>query len=513
MEFILSTFPRFRFFTSLLVLFSVQAFAADGLAITLTPDGSVSGIAKHLSQNCRLCEHHMQDQTGAFILEHGEQSLMSRAWLVANAEKSIDVQYFIWSADNIGILATEALLVAAKRGVKVRVIVDDLLVDVKDIALLALNEHPNIDIKIYNPMHSVGVSKMKRALNVVTDFRGANQRMHDKTAIFDGVVGITGGRNMADEYFDYDHEYNFRDRDILLIGKAVNDMSENFDEFWSSDLSVPVDSLLQTQNFNNTTIHHYYSELHNYAADESNFEIEVRNMIEGMPDYFPSLFKNLVWTDVDFVNDSPGKNDNRFFLSGGSDSTDFLYDVIKNAKKEILIQTPYLVLPDGGFDVFSSLIERGVSIKIVTNSLASTDNLMAFSGYHKQRKRLIDIGVMVYEYRPYPKIQKDLLLRFPELAGKNPIFAIHAKSMVIDSEQLFIGTFNLDPRSANLNTEVGAYIKNIVLAKQLKTSIERDSSRDNSWLISHDFNPDKEVPLSKRVKLFLYKLLPLKQLL
>ena len=152
-------------------------------------------------------------QTGSYVLDRGEQALLARAWLVDHARSSIEIQYFIWSTDNIGILASEALLRAARRGVKVRVLVDDLLIDAPDKTLLALAKHPNIDIRIYNPLHSVGVPWYKRILNLVTNFRGANQRMHDKTLIVDGELAITGGRNMADEYFDYDHAYNFRDRD------------------------------------------------------------------------------------------------------------------------------------------------------------------------------------------------------------------------------------------------------------------------------------------------------------
>src|SRR5688572_276910 len=153
--------------------------------------------------------------TGSLVLEHGEQALLARAWLVDHARDSIEVQYFIWSTDNIGILASEALLRAAERGVAVRVIVDDLLIDAPDETLLALAAHPSIDIRIYNPMHSVGVPWYRRLWGAVTDFRGSNQRMHDKVLIVDGELAITGGRNMADEYFDYDHDYNFRDRDAL----------------------------------------------------------------------------------------------------------------------------------------------------------------------------------------------------------------------------------------------------------------------------------------------------------
>ena len=150
------------------------------------------------------------------MLDTGEEALLACAWLVDHAEKSIEVQYFIWSTDNVGILASEALLRAAERGVKVRVIVDDLLIDAPDKTLLALAKHPNADIRIYNPKHRVGTLMHKRIYNVVTNFRGVNQRMHDKTLMVHGIAGITGGRNMADEYFSYDHDYNFRDRDAAV---------------------------------------------------------------------------------------------------------------------------------------------------------------------------------------------------------------------------------------------------------------------------------------------------------
>lgn len=180
-------------------------------------------------------------QTGAYILDTGEEALLARAWLADHARSSIEVQYFIWSADNVGILATEALLRAAERGVAVRVLVDDLLIDAPDKTLLALAAHPGVDIRIYNPKHKVGTPLHKRLLNVATDFRGVNQRMHDKTFVVDGRVGITGGRNMADEYFDYDRDYTFRDRDVLLVGDAAQAMRANFEAFWTSPLAVPVE--------------------------------------------------------------------------------------------------------------------------------------------------------------------------------------------------------------------------------------------------------------------------------
>ena len=198
----------------------------------------------------------MESLTGAYILEKGEESLVGRAWLTEHAATSIDVQYFIWSTDNVGILAAEGLLSAAERGVRVRVLVDDVMIDAESQTLLLLSAHPNAEIRIYNPNLAVGVGFWRRVRNVFSDFRAINQRMHDKTAIFDRAAGITGGRNMADEYFDFNHEYNFRDRDILLVGPAVRQMADNFEEFWDSEYAVPVEEILAELERDNVDIDH-----------------------------------------------------------------------------------------------------------------------------------------------------------------------------------------------------------------------------------------------------------------
>jgi putative cardiolipin synthase len=170
-------------------------------------------------------------------------------------------------------------------------------------------------------------------------------------------------------------------------------------------------------------------------------------------------------------------------------------------------------MPKGGIELFAELTERGVRIRIMTNSLASTDNIPAFSGYHRQRPRLLNAGIDLYEYKPHPGIQAELVERYPELATNNPVFAIHAKSMVIDNRIIYIGTFNLDPRSANLNTEVGVLIENEELARQLTQSIERDMRPENSWHTTHEFVPDYEVSLGKRLELGFVNLLPIEPLL
>ncbi|SHI60762.1 Phosphatidylserine/phosphatidylglycerophosphate/cardiolipin synthase [Malonomonas rubra DSM 5091] len=452
-------------------------------------------------------------QSGAYVLEKGEEALLARAWLADRAEQSIEVQYFIWSNDNIGTLATESLLRAAERGVQVRVLVDDLMIDAPDDFLLALAAHPKIDICIYNPQHKVGTSKPKRVLNIFTNFRGINQRMHDKTFIVDGQVCITGGRNMADEYFDYDQKYNFRDRDILLIGPVAGEIQTSFEKFWQNELAHPVEKLLKDSTQPGPKrIKEIYRELHDYALDKDNFAPEVKQALADLPDKFKYLIDNLVWDQPAFISDVPGKNSGKQGLGGGGRTTGELADALRGAQKRITIQSPYLVLPEGGLELFRELISCGVQVRISTNSLLSTDNLQAFSGYSKQRKDLFEAGIEIFEFKPQPAIQKELIERYAKLEKQAPIFAIHAKTLVIDGKQLYIGTFNLDPRSANLNTEVGVIIDNMQLAGIVEKQIERDIQPENSWHSATE-TPDRRAPLWKRIKLGFWKLLPLEKLL
>lgn len=456
-------------------------------------------------------------QTGAVILDTGDAALRARAWLADHARHTIEVQYFIWSADNVGILATEALLRAADRGVAVRVLVDDLLIDAPDKTLLALARHPRVEIRIYNPKHKVGTPLHARILNVLTDFRGVNQRMHDKTFLVDGRVGITGGRNMADEYFDYDRDYTFRDRDVLLLGKAVRTMSANFDAFWASPLAVAVEErfdgiglMKKSVRVSDAEVQQVYRELHAYAARPENFAPEVRAAIAATPEAFARLARETAWGEVEFIHDLPGKNDQRWHLGGGGRSGAALAQLVAEARHSIIIQSPYLVLSNQAKALFKAAIQRGVKVRILTNSLASTDNVQAFSGYRKQRRALLKMGLDLYEFKPDPANRARLMSRAgaPETP---PVFALHAKSMVVDGQVACIGTFNFDPRSENLNTEVGAIIRHAGFAQQLQAIMEDDLRPENSWRAADA--PDQYVPLTRRGYVRLWQLLPLKPLL
>jgi cardiolipin synthase C len=485
------------------------------LLLAFCEHAAAQSLPAWLSENCAECEERMSERTGVYILEKGEESLIGRAWLTQNAAHTIDVQYFIWSTDNVGTLAAEQLLRAAERGIRVRVLVDDLLVDAQGKTLLLLSAHPNAEIRIYNPNISVGVNWWQRLKNAVTSFRMVNQRMHDKTAIFDGIAGITGGRNMADEYFDFNHTYNFRDRDVLLLGPAVSEMSENFEEFWNSPFVHSVEAILEDEGLGITAddVAQRTRELHAYAADPKNFDPQVRFAIVSAPRLFPGLLQAMSWERVIFISDIPDKNKGNLGLSGGGESTEYLIDAVRNAESSILIQSPYLIMPEGGIELFEELVKRGVRIRISTNSLASTDNIQAFSGYHGQRHDLLEAGVELYEYKPHPAIKEELIDRYPQIAVNDPVFALHAKSMVIDDRTVFIGTFNLDPRSANLNTEVGMLADSAELARQLTASIERDIAPENSWRTTSEFNPDSVVSRGKRFRMWINRLLPLEPVL
>ncbi len=457
------------------------------------------------------------DQTGAYVLDRGEDAIRARAWLTDNAQQSIEVQYFIWSTDNIGKLAAEALLRAAERGVKVRVIVDDILIDAPDKSLLAFALHPNIDIRIYNPQHKVGTPMPKRLLNVALNFRGVNQRMHDKTFIVDGKLAITGGRNMADEYFGYNQAHNFRDRDALLLGEAVKAIRANFENFWASGLSVPVESrydgfglLKKSVHVNSNEVQQIYKDLHDYALSPKHYSPPMRALIAATPESFPILARDVAWGQVDFIHDRPGKNDNRMSLGGSGQTPQALAKLAEEAHERIVIQSPYLVLSDRALELFKRLVARGVKVRISTNSLAATDNVQAFSGYRNQRDKLLKLGIEIFEYRPDPEERSKLMPRV--VANAEPVLAIHAKSMVVDGKLAFIGTYNLDPRSENLNTEVGVVIHDASIARKVEQAIETDMQPGNSWNAAED-KPDQYSSLAKRSYIRLWQQLPIKPLL
>ncbi len=453
----------------------------------------------------------MAEKTGVFSLEEGDLALVSRAWLSEYAEKSIDIQYFIFSTDNVGLIAVDYLLRAAERGIKVRLLLDDLLIEADAREIVELDMHENIEIRIYNPSANIGKNIVSKIVNITTNFRGVNQRMHNKTFIVDSKVAITGGRNIADEYFDYDHEYNFRDRDVLLIGGITPEIQSSFDLFWNDPLSRPIAELVDVDKMD-VNPQRMYRWLHQYACNPKNFWPQVRDKIKNIPHGFKTIRESgdLQWLDsVYFVSDLPGKNDGKQGLGGGGLSTDALIELIKNARDSITIQSPYLVTTKLSRNLFRDAIARGVKIRILTNSLASTDNLEAFSGYQRNREDLLKLGVRIFEFRPDAAVRyKVMTSALQKEINFTPIFGLHSKSMVVDGRIAVIGTFNLDPRSANLNTECIVVIHSPVVAGKLQKVMNEEFRKENAWETTLRFNPDAEAGCWKRFKTWTRRIIP-----
>ena len=400
---------------------------------------------------------------------------------------------------------------AADRGVKIRILVDDIMVDAELRDLMMVELHENIEIKVYNPAMNLGKSVLSKLKNVTTDFRGVNQRMHNKTFIVDGNIVITGGRNIADEYFDFDHEYNFRDRDILLLGKEVKQVNESFDDFWQSELSIPVHQIADEEDMADLDMSRY-DLLHQYACNPVNFWPQVRERITKLPQAFQQLQDSgaIIWLDsLSFISDDPGKNDGSEGLGGGGKSTEALINLIRAAKKTIDIQSPYLVTTELGRGLFKEAVDRGVKVRILTNSMASTDNMEAFSGYQRDREELLNTGIRVFEFKPDAKERYDIMTgSLQQELDFTPTFGLHAKSMVVDGITTVIGTFNLDPRSANLNTECIVIVESEEVAAGVLDGMEREFGPENSWETTFEFNPDQYASKGKRIKTWSRKAVP-----
>jgi putative cardiolipin synthase len=483
-----------------------SAVADQDFCATIHRDTTVT-----LAQQLQPVQSLMARKTGVYVMEDGDGAMIARAWLSEYAAHTIDVQYFIFSADNVGLIGADYLVRAAERGVRVRVLVDDLLVEADAAELLAIDAQPNLEVRIYNPNVNIGKSLPRKLFNVVTDFRGINQRMHNKTFTVDGRIAITGGRNIADEYFDYDHQYNFRDRDVLLLGGAVANIESVFEQFWNDPRSVPVRRLARTPAADSDNAARL-AWLHQYACNPANYWPQVRAQVNSIPRAFAAINASgvLQWVDsVIFVSDVPGKNDGSQGLGGGGVTLDTLLSLVRHARTSIAIQSPYLVTTELGRSVLRDAVNRGVAVRILTNSLASTDNLQAFSGYQRDRGSLLRTGVRLFEFRPDAAERRTIMTgALAPTLEHAPIFGLHAKSMVIDGHITVIGTFNLDPRSANLNTECITVIYSDRVAAGVLAGMDVEFRPENAWETTLSANPDAHAGLLKRFKAWIWRVAP-----
>ena len=431
----------------------------------------------------RLVRHQPAGQSGFLLLDKGEEALLWRGMLADQASHTIDTQYFIWYQDNVGKIAAERLLRAAERGVRVRVIVDEISLDADPRFLAWLNDHPQVEIRLYNPAGILGLDtlgKLARLIGAGGDFPRLNRRMHNKTFIIDGSVAILGGRNVADEYYDLNRHFNFRDLDVLTLGPVVPAISRSFDEYWNDPWVVPLEAVVDLP-ITPAERAAYYQGLHQYAAQPENFPPRFNAGLAATADRFRGLkATDLHWGPARLIYDRPGKNPELDRYDAFGESGRQLTDLARGARREVLAATPYLIMLPGTFDLLEGLRERHVRVAILTNSMAANDAVWVHSRYAFQRRRLLGMGVELFEYRGDAEDQPVLIERYHRMPEKIPL-TLHAKTLVIDRQVVYIGSFNMDPRSTHLNTEIGLVIESPSLAQAVAALIERDMAPHNSW--------------------------------
>jgi len=430
----------------------------------------------------------------------GYDALLLRVHLIRQARTSIEIQTFIWSNDESGRLMIYELIEAARRGVRVRIIADHMVSD-QDPATVAFltTVHPNFQLRHYRPaMARIKPSRLQTIFAGIRSFHGINQRMHNKLMVFDDAVMLTGGRNIENAYFDHATGLNFRDRDVLAIGPVARTAAASFEEFWNFRHTVPGEELKDVAAAISADKFPRYETRADYDFggffDELDREADDAALIgERFTDRLQPVER------VRFIADDPGKTGG--FFTRNARITLELRAMLEEAKQSVVMQTPYLILSRPARKLVKKMRENnpGLSIRISSNSFASTDNILAYSANYRLRGIYVgQLGLQVHEFMPYPAALQELFPRHDEMTAlarereakaKPPFLCIHAKSLVVDDCLAFIGSYNLDPRSENLNTEVGLVIEDEAFARELREEIEADMRPENSWVIGKRVMP------------------------
>jgi len=431
-------------------------------------------------------------------VESGYDALLLRVHLIRTARASVEMQTFIWTNDECGRLLLWELIEAARRGVHVRLLVDQMFSE-KDPATIAFLAavHPNLEIRHYRPAFSrLDPSLWQQLAAGALAFRSTNQRMHNKVMIVDGAVLVTGGRNVENTYFDHATELNFRDRDVLATGPVVAAARQSFEEFWAYRHAVPSRALrdvareLARGNFRRYDRREDwdFGGMFGALGREADDAALIRER-------FAARLRPV--RRAEFVGDEPGKT--RGWFGPAARVTRELRAALEQARERVVMQTPYLVLSPAARALFRELRERqpALQFRISSNSFASTDNLLAYSANYRLRGVYLEqLGLEVHEFKPRPAALPELFRHHDEMerraaprlaAGaqkRGPFLCVHAKSLVVDDRTAFVGSYNLDPRSERLNTEAGLIVEDEEFARGLRAEIERDLAPENSWVIA-----------------------------
>lgn len=506
---------------------------AEAIAIAARSDGVDCQRADHCADPSVFESANPRAGNRMLLLDDGQDALLARMHMIRSARERIDLQTYIYKEDDAGRMILRELLAAARRGVQVRVLIDQLSAMESPETLAALSGiHRNFQLRIYSPLFNLGrPNYVDYVLASFLRFRQLNQRMHTKVLVVDGEVGVTGGRNYSDDYYDWSQAYNFLDRDVLVSGPAAKAMQTNFDAFWAAPQSVPVEQLNDVAKI---LLAHGVPAL---SAKRYEMPERVQAMQDASAD--PALLRKrlgdalVAVADVEFVADPPGKHDDGAKRRTVAPASSVVGAVVQSAQHEVLVQTPYLVLTHGAQRLFQALHRRADPPRVIvsTSSLAGIDNALTYAMAYKYRRRFLKrFGFEMYELKPFPQ---DVPMRVGELvtaedvageegagsivrgsgAGRRPLPAsgedasrrgvllyglnrplppesdrprvgLHAKSLVVDRSIAVVGTHNFDPRGVNYNTESALIIRDPAFAARVADSIERDTQPANAWVIA-----------------------------
>ena len=418
------------------------------------------------------------DQSGFLLLDANAESLHWRLALIDSATHSLDLQYYVWWGDESGTLIMKHVVLAADRGVRVRLVVDDLTtmladstkVEIRDAAAAVIDAHPNIEVRLFNPWRARGIAG--RILESMLHLERVNQRMHNKMMIADNRAVIIGGRNLGNEYFGLAPDYGFRDLDTLGIGPVARQASEVFDRFWNSELVVPAGYL----DFEST------GEDLEEAFSVITRRLETVDRLSDFPldrqDWHHLLAKlpTVVAVGSSRVHTDRLDEDGVTHVMPAA-----IRELLEGAKREVIIANAYIIPDAPAIDWLAAEIKRGIRYRIITNSLASHDVPAVHAHYKLWRRDLLRAGVELYEMRPDAAVLP-LLVNTPPVEAE--FMGLHSKVMVIDGERVFIGSMNLDPRSWRINSEMGVVVESVGLASALQTTLVRDMAPENAWQVT-----------------------------
>jgi putative cardiolipin synthase len=404
------------------------------------------------------------------LLNVGMEALDLRLAAIDSAVSSVDLQTFLWSFDQAGGAVARHLLAAARRGVRVRVLVDDTFLLGEDAVVKAFASHENIEYRIFNPHKGRAPDLMAAQTLNLPDWKRLDHRMHNKAMIVDGRIAIAGGRNLADEYFGLHTKANFRDLELLLRGPVIGDIARAFDRYWNSPWSFPAEDILG-------------GEATRFVAGSAG-DIHRESSPEALAAIWAARFGDASPGNVTLVVDEPPWKSPALASEAPVQVAQFLTDLLDSAEEEIVILSAYLIPTEQLEDAVRRAADRGVRVRILTNSLASNNHLVAHSAYRRHIETLLGHGVELYEVRVDAKDRPIYMI----LPWEEKQLALHAKGLLVDRDRVFIGSANLDPRSLRINTEMGFLIQSEALNARLRDAFRPDFASGNAWSLEHGDN-------------------------